>query len=101
MSGDRGGAQDALIGALIGPDEPELTCEACFEELDGYVELTLAGHSAERAMPAMRAHLDGCPACRDDHDSLLAFVSAFAAEPQRAAGKTRGPRSANRTWSNS
>jgi hypothetical protein len=101
MSDDRGGAQHALIGALMGPDEPELTCEGCFEELDGYVELTLAGHSAERAMPAMRAHLDGCPACRDDHDSLLAFVRRCGAGPHHAAGKTRGPQGANRTWSNS
>jgi hypothetical protein len=24
----------------------------------------------------MRAHLEGCPACDEDHASLLAFVSA-------------------------
>ena len=24
----------------------------------------------------MGAHLDGCPACDEDHDSLLAFVAS-------------------------
>ena len=65
----------ALIAALLGPAEPELTCEACFDELDRYVELELAGRDADAAVPGMRAHLDGCPACVDDHDSLLAYVA--------------------------
>jgi hypothetical protein len=66
--------RDDLINALLGPDGPELTCEACFEELDRYVDLQLAGADAEAAVPGMSAHLAGCPACRDDHESLYAFV---------------------------
>lgn len=27
-------------------------------------------------VPGMRAHLEGCPACDEDHDSLLAFVES-------------------------
>ena len=27
------------------------------------------------SVPGMRAHLEGCPACDEDHDSLLAFVA--------------------------
>ena len=65
-----------LIAALLGPGEPELTCDECFEQLDRYVDLQLAGADAARAIPGMRAHLSGCPACRDDHDSLLDFVRA-------------------------
>ena len=29
---------DELIGRLLGPDEPEVTCEQCFDTLDAYVE---------------------------------------------------------------
>jgi anti-sigma factor RsiW len=65
---------DDLIAALLGPDGPELTCEACFEELDRYVDLQLADADAESAVPGMSAHLAGCPACRDDHESLYEFV---------------------------
>jgi hypothetical protein len=58
---------------VLGPAGPELTCEQCFEELDRYVELELAGQDADREVPGMSAHLDGCPACREEHESLLAL----------------------------
>jgi len=64
----------ALAERLLGPQEPELSCEECFDVLDVYVEHELAGADAGTAMPAMRAHLAGCSACRDDHDSLLALL---------------------------
>lgn len=67
-----------LLAGLLGPDGPELSCEQCFAELDRYVELELQGAPADERIPAMRDHLEGCPACREDHDSLLAFVSAPA-----------------------
>jgi hypothetical protein len=65
-----------LLAALLGPGEPELTCEDCFELLDRYVDLQHAGADADRAVPGMRAHLRGCPACGDDHESLRALVAA-------------------------
>ena len=69
---------DARLERILGPDEPELTCEQCFEHLDRYVELELAGADADAdaAVPGLRAHLEGCPACHEDHDSLLAYVSS-------------------------
>ena len=63
-----------VIRGLLGPQGPELTCEQCFEELDRYVELELAGRDADGTVPGMRAHLDGCPACREEHASLLALA---------------------------
>ena len=63
-----------LLAALLGPAEPELTCEQCFEQLDRYVDTQLAGHDPDRAVPGMRAHLTGCPACAEDHHSLLEYV---------------------------
>jgi hypothetical protein len=65
---------DTLLRALLGPEGPELTCEECFDQLDRYVELELAGCDADGAIPGMRAHLQGCPACHDDHDSLRSLV---------------------------
>jgi hypothetical protein len=62
------------IRRVLGPADPELTCEACFDELDRYVELELAGADADATVPGMRAHLEGCPACREDHDSLRDFL---------------------------
>jgi hypothetical protein len=67
---------DNLLRAMLGPEGPEFTCEQCFEELDRYVELELAGADADAAIPGMKAHLEGCPACHDDHVSLRSFVSS-------------------------
>ena len=36
----------------------------------------LAGDDADRIVPGMRAHLVGCPACLEDHASLLAFAAS-------------------------
>jgi hypothetical protein len=65
-----------LLARLLGPAGPEITCDECFERLDRYVELELAGRDAEAAVPGMRAHLEGCPACREDRDSLVALLRA-------------------------
>lgn len=62
------------VGRLLGPPGPEVGCDVCFDELDRYVELELAGEDVDAAIPGMRAHLDGCPACREEHESLLALV---------------------------
>jgi hypothetical protein len=64
-----------VLGRVLGPNGPEIGCDECFEELDRYVELEVAGADADAAIPGLRAHLDGCPACREEHDSLYALVS--------------------------
>jgi hypothetical protein len=64
------------VARLLGPAEEEVSCEVCFEELDRYVDLELAGADADAAIPGLRAHLEGCPACREEHESLLAFVAS-------------------------
>jgi anti-sigma factor RsiW len=64
-----------LIGRMLGPAEPEVSCEQCFELLDQYVDLELAGDDPDARLPGMRAHLEGCPACREDHESLRDLVS--------------------------
>jgi hypothetical protein len=66
---------------VLGPEGPELTCEECFEELDRYVELELDDIDADGWIPGMHAHLEGCPACAGDHDSLHALLSE-----ERSAG---------------
>jgi hypothetical protein len=71
---DRPDLKQAL-GRLLGPGEPEVGCDVCFDELDRYVELEIAGKDADTAVPELRAHFDGCPACREEHESLYALVS--------------------------
>jgi hypothetical protein len=63
-----------VLGRLLGPAGPEVGCDACFDQLDRYVELELADEDADAAVPGLRAHLDGCPACREEYESLHALA---------------------------
>jgi anti-sigma factor RsiW len=65
---------ERLMARLLGPAEAEVGCTECFEDLHSYVELELSGADPEAAFPGVRAHLEGCPACAEDHDSLRAFL---------------------------
>jgi hypothetical protein len=74
------------LGRLLGPAEPDVGCDECFAELDRYVELELKleGKGADALIPGLRAHLDGCPACREEHESLRALVSGEQPSSQPA-----------------
>jgi hypothetical protein len=61
---------------LLGPAEPEVGCDECFELLDEYVELELDGADADARHPGMRPHFEGCPACREEYEGLRALLQA-------------------------
>jgi anti-sigma factor RsiW len=74
---------ERLLADLLGPPDPEVTCEQCFTQLDVYVEHELAGEDADERVPGMAAHLEGCPACAEEHDSLLELIASHT------GGRTR------------
>jgi hypothetical protein len=82
MSGEK--PRDDLVARLLGPAGPELSCEQCFEELDRYAELEIAGADPEARIPGMRAHLDGCPACAEDYESLRDLLTSGAPPAETA-----------------
>ena len=61
---------------LLGPAGPQVGCDECFAQIDSYVELEAAGVDAAAAYPLMRTHLEGCPACKQEHDDLLAYLTS-------------------------
>ncbi len=63
------------IKRLLGPREPEILCDECFELIDEYVELELRGEDADARIPGMHAHLDGCPACAEEYESLRTLAA--------------------------
>jgi hypothetical protein len=78
-----------IVDRLLGPAEPELGCDECFEYLDRYVEAEIAGAGYDqcptcvspeacgkaRSCLGMRAHLQGCPACAEEYASLRALLA--------------------------
>lgn len=77
-----------LLERLLGPREPEVGCEECFERLDEFVELELAGSDADARIPGLRAHLEGCPACHEEYESLRDLAGAG---PGPAGARSAGP----------
>lgn len=65
-----------VLRRLLGPGEPEVSCEVCFDLLDVYVDAEVLGADADALVPGMAAHLRGCPACAEEHGSLEALVTA-------------------------
>jgi hypothetical protein len=70
-----------IVDRLLGPAEPEVGCDTCFHLLDRFVELERAGADAGAAIPGLRPHLAGCPACREEYESLRAFVGGEQLAP--------------------
>jgi hypothetical protein len=65
-----------VLGRLLVDTEPWLSCDDCFDHVDAYVEQLLAGRLD--AMPAMRVHLGGCPACAEEAATLLLLAATDA-----------------------
>jgi hypothetical protein len=66
---------EEVLGRVLGPAAPELTCDECFEEIDRFVELEIASGDADVHVPGMRAHLAGCPACAEEYRSLMDLLA--------------------------
>lgn len=73
-------ATDDPFAGLLGPATEEVSCERCFELIDEFVEAEVAGEDAGARFPGMEAHLEGCPACREDRESLRALLAEGAPE---------------------
>jgi hypothetical protein len=65
----------AAFERVLGPIAPQVSCDECFAQVDRYVQLEAAGADAATIFPRMKAHLEGCPACQEEHDELLAFLT--------------------------
>ena len=74
---------NAAVARLLGPAGPEILCDECFEQLDVYVDAELGHADPDAAVPGMRAHLDGCPACSEEYESLRALVRQDARAGER------------------
>lgn len=66
--------QMARMVAATRPDE--IGCDECFEQLDRFAELHLAGKNAAEALPLVQDHLDRCGDCREEFEALLIALQA-------------------------
>jgi hypothetical protein len=66
-----------LINSVKSTRDQELTCGHCYDELDRFIEMKLAGKKASEAMPLVQEHLDRCPACHEEYQVLLEVLESM------------------------
>lgn len=63
-----------IVRSVLTAHPNEIGCDECFEQLDRFVDMTLAGKNAAEAMPLVQDHLERCRDCREEFEALLAVL---------------------------
>ncbi len=71
-----------IVQAIANTHPQEIGCDACFEQLDTFAELVLAGKEATAALPLVQAHLLHCRDCREEFEALLDALRALMADEE-------------------
>jgi len=62
---------EKLLNKLAITEEQEISCDDVHEILDQFAEMELRGENVSALMPLVQRHLDLCPDCHDEHDTLI------------------------------
>jgi hypothetical protein len=71
-----------LLRDVLNTRPDEIGCQECLEQLDRFVEMTLAGLDAPSALPLVQHHLEQCSSCREEFEALLTVVAALGRQTQ-------------------
>jgi len=63
-----------MLKSLAITDEHEISCDNVFAVLDEFAEAVMRGENVLTLMPLVRKHLDICPDCREEYESLLRML---------------------------
>jgi len=63
-----------LLQSLGMTEEHEISCDDVFAVLDQFVEAVRRGENVLLFMPLVRQHLDMCPDCREEYETLLRML---------------------------
>jgi len=63
-----------LLQSLMMTEEQEISCDDVFSVLDEFVEAVKRGENPLLLMPLVRQHLDMCPDCREEYETLLRML---------------------------
>lgn len=55
---------------IYNTEDEEISCSKCFDLISHFVEVELSGTDASIQMPKVRQHLDQCPACHTEYETL-------------------------------
>ena len=63
-----------MVHEIVTTSQDEIACGQCFEQLDQFVEMVLAGRNVTEAMPLVEEHLERCQDCREEFQALLTVL---------------------------
>jgi Zn finger protein HypA/HybF involved in hydrogenase expression len=67
-----------LLQSALETSDVEITCMECFNLLDQYADLLLDGTDPQEIIPTVREHLQYCPTCTHEFETLLLMIRAAA-----------------------
>lgn len=67
----------SMIRAIKMTRDEEIGCDECFDKLNEYAEMELAGKSPEEALPLVKDHLDKCNECHEEYMALLEAIKVL------------------------
>lgn len=65
-----------MVRVIVTTRPDEIGCDECFEQLDRFVEIRLAGKEIPEAMLLVQDHLERCDDCHEEFEALLAAMGA-------------------------
>lgn len=54
--------------------DDEISCTECFDQISRFVELETSGRDAAAELPQVKQHLNQCPACHEEYETLRDIV---------------------------
>jgi hypothetical protein len=61
---------ESWLRNIFETQDEEISCTECFDLVSRFVELEVSGQDAAAKIPQVKQHLDQCPACRSEYETL-------------------------------
>ena len=58
------------LQTIYNTQDEEISCSECFDLMSHFVEVELVGEEADIKLPQLKQHLEQCPACRQEYETL-------------------------------
>jgi hypothetical protein len=63
-----------MLHSLAVTEEREISCDEVYAVLDQFAEAVMRGENVLPFMPLVRQHLEMCPDCREEYETLLRML---------------------------
>lgn len=65
-----------LLKSALETQENEISCSECYDQLDEYADMLMAGTPPTEVMELVKLHLKHCPGCTTVFEGLLTIISS-------------------------